>query len=46
MLVAEDEAGLAGYLTIQWRSSYPPFTLVGIPEIVDFNVFPRCRRRS
>ena len=46
VLVAEDEAGLAGYVTIVWTSDYPPFRAAGIPEIVDFNVFIRCRRRG
>ena len=45
-LVAEDKAGFTGYVTIEWASGYPPFRLVGIPEIVDFNVFIRCRRRG
>ena len=46
VLVAEDEAGFAGYVTIEWASGYPPFREAGIPEIADFNVLPRCRRRG
>ena len=46
VLVAEDEAGYAGYVTIEWASGYPPFREAGIPEIADFNVFIRCRRRG
>jgi ribosomal protein S18 acetylase RimI-like enzyme len=46
VLVAEDEAGLAGYVTIVWISDYPPFREASIPEISDFNVFIRCRRRG
>jgi GNAT superfamily N-acetyltransferase len=46
VLVAEDEAGLAGYATIVWATDYPPFREAGIPEIADFNVFIRCRRRG
>jgi ribosomal protein S18 acetylase RimI-like enzyme len=46
VLVAEDEAGFAGYVTIEWISGYPPFREAGIPEIVDFNVLIRCRRRG
>ena len=46
VLVAEDEAGLAGYVNIEWLSGYPPFREAGIPEIADFNVFLRCRRRG
>ena len=45
-LVAEDEAGFAGYATIEWISGYPPFREAGIPEIVDFNVLIRCRRQG
>ncbi len=45
-LVAESQAGFAGYVTIEWASGYPPFLAAGIPEIVDFNVLMRCRRRG
>ena len=45
-LVAEDEAGFAGYVTIEWVSGYLPFREAGIPEIVDFNVLKRCQRRG
>lgn len=34
----------AGYLTICWESSYEPFLVHSIPEIVDFNVLPKFRR--
>ena len=34
----------AGYLTICWESSYRPFLVNSIPEIVDFNVLPGFRR--
>ena len=34
----------AGYLTICWESSYQPFHIKSIPEIVDFNVLPTFRR--
>jgi len=46
VMVAEDEVGHAGYVTIVWASDYPPFRAAGIPEIVDFNVLIRCRRRG
>ena len=46
VLVAEDETGHAGYVTIVWASDYPPFRAAGIPEVVDFNVLIRCRRRG
>jgi GNAT superfamily N-acetyltransferase len=36
----------AGYVTINWNPSYPPFHANGIPEIQDFNVLPRFRRRG
>jgi GNAT superfamily N-acetyltransferase len=37
---------LAGYVTLRWESSYPPFRAEGIPEIQDFNVLPAFRRRG
>ena len=36
----------ARYVTINWNPSYPPFRTDGIPEIQDFNVLPRFRRRG
>ena len=36
----------AGYLTVEWRSEYPPFVAQGIPEINDLNVLPQFRRRG
>jgi GNAT superfamily N-acetyltransferase len=44
--VAFVEGAFAGYLTIVWRSGYPPFRERDIPEIVDFNVLPHLRRRG
>ena len=46
VLVAWEHERFAGYLTIVWESGYPPFRAAGIPEIVDFNVLPRCRRHG
>lgn len=46
VLVATLDDDFAGYLTIVWRSNYAPFREGGIPEIVDFNVLPRYRRRG
>jgi len=46
VLVAEDAAGFAGYVTIEWGSGYPPFREAAIPEIADFNVLIRCQRRG
>jgi GNAT superfamily N-acetyltransferase len=42
--VAFVEGQFAGYLTICWESSYQPFYIKSIPEIVDFNVLPDFRR--
>jgi GNAT superfamily N-acetyltransferase len=36
----------AGYVTVVWRSNYPPFLDADIPEIADFNVLPHLRRRG
>lgn len=46
VLVARVEPVFAGYLTILWASTYPPFREAGIPEIQDFNVLPAFRRRG
>ena len=46
VLVAEDEAGFAGSVAIDWVSGYQPFRAAGIPEIINFNVLLRCRRRG
>jgi GNAT superfamily N-acetyltransferase len=42
VLVATVDDEFAGYLTVQWESSY----FDGIPEISDFNVLPKFRRRG
>lgn len=36
----------AGYVTVVWASDYEPFRSAAIPEIVDFNVLPKFRRRG
>jgi GNAT superfamily N-acetyltransferase len=36
----------AGYVTVNWRPSYPFFAEQGIPEIQDLNVLPAFRRRG
>jgi len=46
VLVATIKGIFAGYLTIVWESSYPPFGESDIPEIVDFNVLPKFQRRG
>lgn len=46
VLVALLDGTFVGYLTISWRSGYGPFKQDGVPEIQDFNVLPRFRRRG
>ncbi len=43
-LVAFADGDFAGYVTIRWRSEYPPFAEGNIPEIQDLNVLPEFRR--
>jgi GNAT superfamily N-acetyltransferase len=45
ILVAFVRDECVGYVTIKWKSDYPPFAEKGIPEIVDLNVFPPFQRR-
>jgi len=45
-LVATVNGKFAGYVTINWRPSYPAFAELGIPEIQDLNVLPAFRRRG
>lgn len=44
VLVATVDDEYAGYVTVRWESPYEPFN--GIPEIQDFNVLPKFRRRG
>ncbi|MGY4768044.1 GNAT family N-acetyltransferase [Kribbella sp. CWNU-51] len=44
VLVATVADEFAGYVTVRWESQYEPFD--GIPEIADFNVLPKFRRRG
>jgi GNAT superfamily N-acetyltransferase len=46
VLVAEWEGAIAGYVTILWESGDPLFSARGVPEIKDFNVLSKCRRRG
>lgn len=46
VLVAFLNGEFAGYVTVVWRSQYPGFAIDNIPEIVDFNVLPKFRRRG
>jgi ribosomal protein S18 acetylase RimI-like enzyme len=45
-LVATVDEEFAGYVTINWRPTYPGFSELGIPEIQDLNVLPPFRRRG
>ena len=45
-LLARDNGKIAGFVTIRWRSSYPPFMQQGIPEINDLRVLEEYRRRG
>lgn len=46
IIVAIYEDSFAGYLTINWMSSYEPFAQKDIPEIVDFNVLKEYQRKG
>jgi GNAT superfamily N-acetyltransferase len=46
VFVAFVRGDFAGYVTIVWTPSYPPFLAAGIPEIQAFNVLPRFRRQG
>ncbi len=46
VLVATVEKEFAGYVTVLWKSGYKPFAEVGIPEINDFSVLPKFRRKG
>src|SRR5580704_14252429 len=45
-LVATVEGQFAGYVTVNWQSSYPGFSEQNIPEIQDLNVLRRFRRQG
>ncbi|OAB44778.1 GNAT family N-acetyltransferase [Paenibacillus glacialis] len=45
-LIAEVEGVFAGYINIVWQSDYPYFKEQDIPEIQDFNVLVKYRRRG
>ncbi len=46
ILVAELDGVFAGYGTVLWQATYPPFRDASIPEIQDLNVLPDLRRRG
>lgn len=45
-LVALVEGQFAGYVTVNWRPSYPGFAEQNIAEIQDLNVLPQFRRQG
>lgn len=45
-LVATINGQFAGYVTVNWRPTYPGFSDLKIPEIQDLNVLPEFRRRG
>jgi len=44
VFVATLDEAFAGYVTLRWQSTYPPFKDQAIPEVQDLNVLPRYRR--
>jgi GNAT superfamily N-acetyltransferase len=46
MYIARVNGQFAGYLTVCWQSSYASFREKHIPEIMDFNVLFKFRRRG
>jgi GNAT superfamily N-acetyltransferase len=46
VLVARVDGEFAGYVTVVWEPTYPAFRAAEIPEIQDFNVLPKFRRRG
>lgn len=46
VIVAELGGTFAGYVSVVWVSTYPPFRDAAIPEIVDLNVLKACQRQG
>lgn len=46
VLVAFENKQFVGHLTIVWESEYPPFERARIPELQDFNVLLKFRRKG
>jgi GNAT superfamily N-acetyltransferase len=44
--VAFVDGQFAGYVTLNWQPTYPPFAEAGIPEIQDLNVLPEFQRQG
>ena len=45
-MIARTDGAFAGYVTVLWRSVYPPFSQANIPETSDLNVLPPLRGRG
>jgi GNAT superfamily N-acetyltransferase len=45
-LVATVDSRFAGYVTVNWKSTYSGFAETKIPEIQDLNVLPEFRRKG
>ena len=45
-LVAAIDTQFAGFVTVNWTPTYPPFAESKVPEIQDLNVLPGFRRRG
>ncbi len=46
VIIALNNDTFAGYITINWQPSYPPFHAENTPEIQDFNVLTHFRRQG
>jgi GNAT superfamily N-acetyltransferase len=44
VLLGNYEEDFTGFVTIKWKSEYPPFVEKGIPEIKDLRILPAFRR--
>lgn len=44
--IAKINNKFSGYITIKWKSAYPNFNKLNIPEIVDLNVLPSYRKHG
>lgn len=46
ILVARKDGELIGFVTVEWKPTYPPFARDHIPEIADLYVLPKFQRRG
>lgn len=44
--IAFVDGQFAGYVTLNWQPTYPPFAEAGVPEIQDLNVLPEFQRQQ